>query len=101
MYPPCRLGNGGDSVQLFFRGVDIAPKVGISKASIIDSAGGQLDSVEVVFADPEGLWSGWDPQLGDSIRLAQIALTPVSAMWISGPSARGFKSAGGFPPGWF
>jgi hypothetical protein len=58
-------------VQLFFRGVDIAPKVGISKASIIDSAGGQLDSVEVVFADPEGLWSGWDPQLGDSIRLAQ------------------------------
>lgn len=58
-------------MQLFFRGVDIAPRVGISQASIIDSAGGQLDSVEVVFADPEGLWSGWDPQLGDSIRLAQ------------------------------
>ena len=58
-------------MQLFFRGVDIAPRVGISQASIIDSAGGQLDSVEVVFADPEGLWSGWDPRLGDSIRLVQ------------------------------
>lgn len=58
-------------MQLFFRGVDIAPRVGISQANIIDSAGGQLDSVEVIFTDPEGLWSGWDPQLGDSIRLVQ------------------------------
>jgi len=58
-------------MQLIFQGVDIAPKVGISQASIIDSAGGQLDSVEVVFADPDGLWSQWGPQLGDSIRLLQ------------------------------
>ncbi len=58
-------------MRLLFRGTDIAPKVGITQASIIDSAGGQLDSVEVVFSDPEGLWSGWDPQLGDSIRLVK------------------------------
>lgn len=58
-------------MQLFFRGTDIAPRVGIIQASIIDSAGGQLDSVEAVFADPEGLWSSWNPQLGDSIRLVK------------------------------
>lgn len=58
-------------MKLIFRGVDIAPKVGISQAAIIDSAGGQLDSVEVVFSDPDGLWSQWDPRLGDSIRLSQ------------------------------
>lgn len=58
-------------MQLFFRGVDIAPRVGISQASVIDSAGGQLDSVEAVFADTEGLWSSWNPQLGDSIRIVR------------------------------
>lgn len=58
-------------MQLFYRGVDIAPQAGVSQASIIDSAGGQLDSVEVVFADAEGLWSSWNPQLGDSIRIVK------------------------------
>ena len=61
-------------MQLLFRGVDIAPQVGITQAVIIDSAGGRLDSVEVAFADTEGLWSSWNPRLGDSIRLVQDGL---------------------------
>ena len=59
------------AMHLYFEGADITASVGISSASIIDGAGGQLDSVEVAFADTQGDWSRWQPQPDQIIRLTE------------------------------
>ena len=58
-------------MRLFYEGAEITASVGISSAVIIDGAGGQLDSVEVAFADPRGDWSAWAPQPDQVIRLTE------------------------------
>ena len=58
-------------MQLYFEGIDISAKVGISFAEITDSAGGQLDGVDATFADTEGNWSQWQPAADNTILLRQ------------------------------
>ena len=79
-------------MQLIFQGVDIAPKVGISQASIIDSAGASRWSLPTRMACGANGTLNWETA-SDFCRMASI---PASAMWISGASARDSISFGGF-----
>ena len=56
-------------MQLIYRGKDITDAVEISKADIIDNAGGIADSVELQFNDPRGYWRDWKPQKNDEVEI--------------------------------
>lgn len=56
-------------MQFIYEGVDITPHVGVTAANTVEFAGGSLDSVEVICADNSGLWSEWQPRIGDKIQL--------------------------------
>lgn len=58
-------------MKLIYEGTDITNSVEIKKADIHDNAGGVADSINLSFADTQGLWSQWKPQKGESIELQQ------------------------------
>jgi phage protein D len=58
-------------MQLIYEEVDITKRIHISKADIIDNAGGTADSIELWLSDVEGLWSQWKPKKDDTIRVIQ------------------------------
>lgn len=58
-------------MRLIYEGTDITSAVRIMRADIIDTAGGMADSVELKFADPDGLWSRWKPEKGHGITILE------------------------------
>ncbi len=60
---------------LTYKGRDITNSIDIHKAFIVDNAGGIADSVEIEFADTEGLWSKWSPEKNDVVELKESGLS--------------------------
>lgn len=62
-------------IQLTYQGHDISPDVapGLLAFRYQDFASGQIDSLELSLADPDGRWRGtWAPQTGDTLTAAII-----------------------------
>lgn len=55
--------------KLYYNGVEITQQIALTDCDVIDSAGGQLDSVEATFADYDGLWSRYNPQYDDVLEV--------------------------------
>lgn len=62
------------NVQLIYQGKDITNDVDVKKADIIDNAGGIADSLVILFDDPKGVWSQWQPRKDDRVELCQDGL---------------------------
>ncbi len=58
-------------MNIIYEGVDITNSIEIRKADIIDNAGGCADSIDLSFADTEGLWSKWKPLKGHKINVLE------------------------------
>ncbi|WP_157833806.1 phage late control D family protein [Ruminiclostridium josui] len=58
-------------MNIIYEGVDITDSIEVSKADIIDNAGGIADSIDLRFADTEGLWSKWKPLKGHKINVLE------------------------------
>lgn len=58
-------------MNIFYEGVDITNSIEIRKADIVDNAGGCADSIDLSFADTEGLWSKWKPLKGHKINVLE------------------------------
>lgn len=58
-------------MNIIYEGVDITDTIEIRKADIIDNAGGCADSIDLSFADTEGLWSKWKPLKGHKINVLE------------------------------
>lgn len=56
-------------MRIYLAGADISPHVALRRAVLLDGAGGRLDSLELELGDTRGLWSQWQPALGDTLRL--------------------------------
>lgn len=50
----------------------------------IDRAGGEADSLSVIFPDPNGIWATWGAARGDTARLTSGALD-TGVMWVDNP----------------
>lgn len=61
-------------MQLIYEGKDITNAIEIRKADLTDNAGGELDSIEVIFNDPKGLWSQWKPEKNHTIQIKESGL---------------------------
>jgi len=59
------------SVRLIYEGRDINEAVEIRKADLTDNAGEELDSLELHFNDPKGLWSQWKPEKNHTIQVIE------------------------------
>lgn len=58
-------------MQLIYEGKDITSEVEIQKADLTDNAGGELDSLELQFNDPKGLWSQWKPEKNHILQIKE------------------------------
>lgn len=58
-------------MNILYEGVDITNRIEVNKADIFDNAGGNADSIELIFADTEGFWSKWKPQKGHKIEVKE------------------------------
>lgn len=58
-------------MQIIFEGVDISQDVDVNKCIAHDGAGSEADSITISFADLSGLWSKWNPQRGNSLRVKE------------------------------
>jgi len=57
-------------MNLYYNGTDITGNVDMRSAKYTDRAGTTADSIDLVFNDPEGQWSVWNPQPDkDTLRL--------------------------------
>lgn len=76
-------------MQVIYNGMDITQQVQIHEAAATDNAGGMADSAEVVFADPEQVWSRWQPKRGDRLELKDSGYS-TGLLYVDGlASARG------------
>lgn len=58
-------------MQLVYEGRDITGAVEIRKADLTDNAGGELDSLDLHFNDPRGLWSQWNPEKNHTVQVVE------------------------------
>ncbi|TGE36891.1 phage late control D family protein [Desulfosporosinus fructosivorans] len=58
-------------MQLIYESEDITNAVEIRKADLIDNAGGELDSIDLILNDPKGLWSQWKPEKNHTIQIKE------------------------------
>lgn len=56
-------------MRLIYEGTDITKDVEINKAMIVDTSGGEADSLEIRFSDTQRLWSKWRPEKNHRIEL--------------------------------
>lgn len=61
-------------MKLIYEGNDITDYINFSKAEFTDNAGNIVDSLELVFNDPKGIWNTWKPQKNDKISISQDGL---------------------------
>lgn len=61
-------------MQLLYQGKDISNSTSINRAEFIDNAGGIADSLEVIFNDPKGAWSEWNPRKNDIVSISRDGL---------------------------
>ncbi|MFD5019994.1 phage late control D family protein [Paenibacillus sp. NPDC058367] len=58
-------------MQIIYNGVDITSEVQPTKVLNMDNSGGKPDRVDLVFADPEGVWSKWNPAKNDTLQIVE------------------------------
>lgn len=56
-------------MQLFYNGKDITSSVQATSVQVTDNATGKPDSLFISFADPDGIWSQWEPTKNDTLRV--------------------------------
>uniref|UniRef100_UPI003F67A1F6 hypothetical protein n=1 Tax=Gorillibacterium sp. sgz5001074 TaxID=3446695 RepID=UPI003F67A1F6 len=56
-------------MNILYNGVDITSAVQPTVLQLTDHATGKPDSLSVVFADPDGLWSQWKPRKNDLLQV--------------------------------
>ena len=79
-------------MKILYNGADlIASGQKPQEALAIDRAGGEADSLSVIFPDPSGTWASWGTARGDTARLTSGTLD-TGIMWVDNPS----KSSGVF-----
>lgn len=79
-------------MKILYNGADlIASGQKPQEALAIDRAGGEADSLSVIFPDPSGKWASWGTARGDTARLTSGTLD-TGIMWVDNPS----KSSGVF-----
>lgn len=58
-------------MQLIYEGKDITGAIEIRNADVTDNAGGELDSLELHFNDPKGLWGQWKPEKNHTVQVME------------------------------
>ena len=56
-------------IKVTYENVDITSSVQVNTCLHTESSGGKADSLNIHFADPEGLWSKWQPKKGERIKI--------------------------------
>ena len=62
-------------MKLIYEGKDITDYINFSKAEFTDNAGNIVDSLELIFNHPKGIWDTWKPQKNDKISISQDGLS--------------------------
>lgn len=76
----------GERMKILYNGADlIASGQKPQEALTIDRAGGEADSLSVIFPDPKGTWASWGAARGDTARLISDTLD-TGVMWVDNPS---------------
>lgn len=82
----------GGRMKILYNGADlIASGQKPQEALAIDRAGGEADSLSVIFPDPNGIWATWGAVRGDTARLTSGTLD-TGVMWVDNPE----KESGAF-----
>lgn len=58
-------------MNIIYEMKDITSSIDVRKSDIVENSGGVADSLELKFADTEGLWSKWKPQKGHKIEVLE------------------------------
>lgn len=61
-------------MQVFYAGADITPDTSIHTARYTDRAEDGADTLTLIFNDTDRIWSGWNPQRDDEIRVIEGAI---------------------------
>lgn len=56
-------------MNILINGVDVTASVQPNVLQVSDYAGGRPDDMQIVFADPDGLWSKWQPAKNDTLQV--------------------------------
>lgn len=58
-------------MQIIYNRVDITSSVQPTTAIITDNSSGKPDKLDLMFADPEGVWSKWKPAKNDTLQIIE------------------------------
>lgn len=62
-------------IKVTYENVDITSSIQVNKCIHNESSGGKADSLNIHFADPDGLWSKWKPKKGERIMVEKDGLS--------------------------